>query len=99
MKKDEKLSAAVKLVNEAILAEHKRLEALAKTEENDPILVEGETSAGYYCQMMADSKDVARILFDYNYPVWRVIEEDAPEGMWEELGREFGLKTVCSVDL
>lgn len=99
MKKNEKLSAAVKLVNEAILAECKRLEVLAKTEESDPILVEGETSAGYYCQMMVDPKDVARILLDYNYPVWCVLEEDAPDAMWEELGREFGLKTVCSVDL
>lgn len=99
MEKDEELSAAVKLVNEAIVAEYKRLETLAKPEENDPILVEGETSAGYYCQMMVDPKDVARILLDYNYPVWRVIEEDMPDGMWEDLGRKFGLDHVCSVDL
>ncbi len=99
MKKDEKLSAAVKLVNEAIAAEYKRLEFLVKTEENDPILVEGETSAGYYCQMMVEPKDVARILLDYNYPVWRVLEEDAPDAMWEDLGRKFGLTTVSSFDL
>lgn len=99
MKKDEKLASAVKLVNEAIAAEHKRLEILAKTEENDPILVEGETSAGYYCQMMVDPKDVASIMLDYNYPVWRVLEEDAPDNMWEELGYKFGLAHVCSVDL
>lgn len=99
MKKDERLSAAVKLVNEAIAAEYKRLESLAKAEENDPILVEGETSAGYYCQMMVDPKDVARILLDYNYPVWRILEEDAPDGMWEDLGRKFGLTTVSSFDL
>lgn len=99
MKKDERLSAAVKLVNEAIATEYRRLESLANTEENDPILVEGETSAGYYCQMMVDPKDVARILLDYNYPVWRVLEEDAPDGMWEDLGRKFGLTTVSSFDL
>ncbi len=99
MKENEKLSAAVKLVNEAIAAEHKRLEALAKAEENDPVLVEGETSAGYYCQMMVNPKDIARILLDYNYPVWRVLEEDAPDGMWEDLGRKFGLTTVSSFDL
>ena len=99
MKNDEKLSTAVKLVNEAIAAEYKRLEALAKAEENDPILVESETSAGYYCQMMVNPKDVARILLDYNYLVWRVLEEDAPDGMWEDLGRKFGLGSVCSVDI
>ena len=44
---DEKLVEAVKLVNEAIVAEYKRLEDIAKTEEGDPILIEGETTAGY----------------------------------------------------
>ena len=44
---DEKLVEAVKLVNEAIVAEYKRLEGIAKTEEGDPILIEGETTAGY----------------------------------------------------
>ncbi len=68
-------------INEAIAAEYKRLESLAKAEENDPVLVEGETPAGYYCQMMVNPKDVACILLDYNYPVWRVLEEGAPDGM------------------
>ncbi len=99
MKKDEKLSAAVKLVNEAIAAEYKRLESLAKTEENDPILVEGETSAGYYCHLMVDPKDAAKIMLEYDYPVWHVLEEDAPDAMWEDLGRKFGLESVCSVDV
>lgn len=44
---DEKLVEAVKLVNEAIVAEYKRLEDIAKTEEGDPILIEGGTTAGY----------------------------------------------------
>lgn len=38
---DGKLIEAVKLVNEAIVAEYKRLEDIAKTEEGDPILIEG----------------------------------------------------------
>ena len=45
---DEKLAEAVKLVNDAIMAEYKRLEKIAKTEEDDPILIEGETTAGYF---------------------------------------------------
>lgn len=44
---DEKLVEAVKLVNEAIVAEYKRLEDIAKAEEGDPILIEDETTAGY----------------------------------------------------
>jgi len=99
MKKDDKLISAVKLVNEVIIAEYKRLEEISKTEEGEPIMVEGETTAGYFCQLMVDPKDVAKIMLDYNYPVWRVLEEDAPDGMWEDLGCKFGLAHVCSVDL
>lgn len=99
MKKDDKLTSAVKLVNEAIMAEYKRLEEVLKNGEGEPIMVEGETISGYYCQLMVNPKDVSKIMLDYNYPVWRILEEDAPDGMWEELGRKFGLKTVCSVDL
>ena len=99
MAKDEKLHEAVKFVNEAIMAEYKRLEEIAKTEEGDPIMIEGETTAGYFCHMMVDPKDCAKIALEYNYPVWHVLEEDYPDGMWEDLGRKFGLETVCSMDL
>lgn len=76
-----------------------KYESVAETEERDPIMVEGETSTGYYCQLMADPKDVAKILLECNYPVWRVLDEDAPRAMWEYLGRKFGLEYVCSVGL
>lgn len=99
MTKDEKLISAVKLVNGAIMAETERLKSIASGSEQDPVLVEGETEADYYCQLMVDPKDVANIMLDYNYPTWKILEEDAPDGMWEELGRKFGLKTVCSVNL
>ena len=76
-----------------------KYETIAKAEEQDPILVEGETSAGYCCQLMVGPKDVAKILLEYDYPVWRVLEEEAPDEMWGDLGRKFGLEHVCSVDL
>ena len=97
--KNDKLDSAVNLVNEAIIAEYKRLEEIAKTEEGDPIMVEGETTAGYFCQMMVNPKDVAKIALEYNYPVWRILQQDYPDSMWEDLGRKFGLATVCSIDL
>lgn len=99
MSKDDKLHEAVKLVNDAIRSEYKRLEEIAKTEEGDPILVEGETTAGYFCHMMVDPKEVAKIALEYNYPVWHILGEDYPDAMWEDLGRKFGLATVCSMDL
>lgn len=99
MTKDEKLISAIKLVNKAIATETERLKAVATSDEQSPILVEGETETGYYCQLMVDRKSVAKIMLRYDYSTWRVLEEDAPDEMWEELGWELGLKTVCSVDL
>ena len=99
MEENEKLVSAVKSVNEATRAERQRLEEIARTEEGEPILVEGETTAGYYCQLMVDPKDAAKIMLEYDYPVWHVLEEDAPDAMWEDLGRKFGLEHVCLVDL
>ena len=95
----DKLHEAVKLVNDAIMDEFKRIEKIAKTEESEPIMIEGETTAGYFCHMMVDPKDVAKIVLEYNYPVWHILEHDYPDGMWEDLGRKFGLATVCSIDL
>ena len=95
----EKLSAAVKLVNEAISAEYDRVKALADTEEGEPIMIEGETTTGHFCRMLVDPKDVAKLALEYNYPVWKVLEEDFPDDMWRELGRKFGLETVCAMDL
>lgn len=86
-------------MDEAIRAERKRLEETSKAEDGEPIMIEGETTTSYFCQMMVDPKDVARIMLDYDYPVWRVLEENAPDAMWEEFDYKFGLAHVCSVDL
>lgn len=97
--KDEKLISAVTLVNKVIATKTERLKAVATGDEQDPILIEGETETGYYCQLMVDPKSLTKIMLRYDYSTWRVLVEDAPDEMWEELGREFGVKTVCSVDL
>ena len=99
MGKDDKLSAAVKLVNEAIAAETEKLKAIASGNDQDPVLVEGETETGYYCQMIVDPKEVARVYLRHDYPTWRVLEEDAPDAMWDELASTFRLKSVSSADL
>lgn len=96
---EEELEMARVRVLDAIAEEKKRLEEIAATDEGDPILIEGETTAGYYCHLMVDPKEVAKIALEYNYPVWRILKEDYPGGMWEDLGRKFGLATVCSIDL
>ena len=94
-----KLEDAVAVVQKEIRDLRAKYESVAKTEEQDPILVEGETSAGYFCQLMVNPQEVAKIFVDYDYALYRVLGEDAPDAMWEDLGRKFGLEHVCSVDL
>jgi len=57
-------------------------------------MIEGETTAGYYCQLMVNPQEVAKIFVDYDYALYRVLGEDAPDAMWEDLGRKFGLEHV-----
>lgn len=92
-------ATAFRIVKDAINREEERLRKIANTEEQDPILLEGETSTGHYCQMMVDPKDVARILLKYDYPIYHLLMDDAPDEMWAELGRTYGLMTICGVDL
>lgn len=94
-----KLEDAVAVVQKEIRDLRAKYETIAKAEEQDPIMVEGETTTGYYCQLMVDPRDVAKIFADYDYALYRVLGEDAPDVMWEDLGRKFGLEHVCSVDL
>lgn len=100
-----KLVEALELVNQRISDERTRLEAITLVKDSnelDPVLVEGETEAGYWVQTWvgeADLQWIAETLLKYDYPIYKVLGEDFPDAMWEELGRHFGLKTVTSVDL
>ena len=67
--------------------------------QDHPIMIEGETTAGYFCQLIVSPQEVAKIFVDYGYALYRVLSEDAPDAMWEVLGRKFGLEHVCSVNL
>ncbi len=97
--KEEKnrLSDAVRIVKEAIDTERKRLEAIK--EDDDPIMLVGETVTGYYAQLMVNPKTVARIMLDYDYPLWTILDEEAPQGMWDQLAKVFGLDCVSEVDI
>ena len=75
-------------------------EILSKTDEElEPVMVDGETSKGYYVQTMINPKIPARIMLDYDYPIFAVLGDDAPDAMWNEMALELGLETVTSVDL
>lgn len=102
--KDEKQAdkAAVERVKQMISDYRTIVEGVTLLKEGacpDPVMIEGETRTGYYCQLMVDPRDIAPILLKYEYPIYRVLEEDPPEQMWCELGEKFGLDTVTSFDL
>ena len=62
-------------------------------------MVESETTAGYFCQLMVNPQEVAKIFIDNDYALYRVHGEDARDAMREDLSRKFGLENICSVDL
>ena len=49
-----KLEDAVAVVQKEIRKWRAKYESIAKAEEQDPIMVEGETTAGYFCQLMVN---------------------------------------------
>lgn len=96
-KEEEKAREVVAL---AISDYRTQLESITLTQDDpDPIIVEGETRTGYYCQMMVNPKDVARIILKYDYPVFAILEEEPPQGMWDDLAEWYGLDSVSSFDL
>lgn len=97
--REKTISEAVRLVNAEIEAVRKRLEDISQTEEASPILVEGETSAGYFAQIMASPSEVAKIMLKYDYHFWNILEQDAPDNMWLDIAEMVGLESVSSVDI
>ena len=98
-KPDIPLSEAVRIVRAAIKAEEDRLQRIADSQEEEPIMLEGETSAGYIVHVMSDPAKVAKVLLDYDYPLYKVLEEDWPQEMWDALAQMVGLESVYSVDM
>lgn len=92
---------AQETINLAISDYRTGLEALTLTDKKDldPIMIDGETRTGYYCQMMVSPREVAEIVLKYDYPVFAVLEEEPPQAMWDELANRFGLDSVTSFDL
>ena len=90
---------AINVVKAAIAAEVKRLEAITIKDDPEPVMLEGETSRGYQVQTMINPAKVAKVMLDYDYPTYKILKEDAPQGLWDELAKLVGLDSVYSVDL
>lgn len=95
----DELLNAVKVVQAAIKAKEDRYRRIASTEEQDPILIEGETRTGYDCQLMVDPKDVAQVFLDYDFALWDTVVGEVSDSMWDRLAEIYGLDRVYSVDL
>lgn len=51
-----KLEDAVAVIQKRIREWHTKYESVVKAEEQDPIMVEDETTAGYFCQLIVDPR-------------------------------------------
>lgn len=99
-KKDGKeLLKAIEIVQAEICRCREEYEEIARTEEGDPVMLEGMTTTRHDCHLLVDPKIVAKVFLKYDYPVWNTLGDDAPTAMWDELADIFGLGDVYHVDL
>ena len=95
----DELLNAVKVVQAAIKAKEDKYRKIASTEEQDPILIDGETKTGYECQLMVDPRDIAQVFLDYDFALWDTVIGEVSDSMWDRLAEIYGLDRVYSVDL
>ena len=95
----DELQNAVKIVQAAIKAKEEKYKKIASTEDQDPIMVEGETRTEYECRLLVDPKEVAQVFLDYNFALWDTVVGEVPDAMWERLAEIYGLYRVYAVDL
>ena len=88
-------------VNQRIIAEYSRLEAIVDTPagKREYITVRGEMHNGCRVQMLVDPGPIAQIMLDYDYPVYRVLLWIHPRGMWEAIARYLGFRKVFPVQI
>lgn len=96
---EDTLSDAVRQVNAKITDLRAKLERMVKDTEASPVSVDGGTSTGCCATAQIARNEVAEVMLRYDYPVWHVLEEDAPEEMWDEIARLVGFEHVSSVDI
>lgn len=96
---EDTVSDAVQQVNAKIADLRTKLERIVKDSEATLIAVKGETATGSCAIAQIARNKVAKVMLRYDYPVWYVLEEDAPDEMWDEIARLVGFECVSSVDI
>lgn len=62
-----KLEDTVAIVQKGIHKWREKYESVANENgQGHPIIIEGETTAGYFCQLMVNPQEVAKIFVDYD---------------------------------
>ena len=89
----------IKTVKELIDKERNVLRKIAQDPEADPIMIDGITSKNVYVSGKVAADKVAKIMLEYDHPIYSVLGEDAPDDMWKRLAEEFGLDNISSVDI
>ena len=94
----EKLSEAV-IVEQKMAEIEENLRGYADAAEGEcgRAVLDGRTTTGYDAFITLDGGKVARILLNYNYPLYTAMGLDYPDEMWAELAELVGLYVVSGV--
>ena len=88
------LKNAVAVVQKEIRGLRAKYESVTKTEEQDPIMVEGKNRLGIIANKWQARKTSLRFCLNMIIRFGVCMTKDAPRAMWEDLGRELGLEHV-----
>ena len=93
------LPEAVRIVNAAIEARTRRMREIADGKVHRPIEITGETETDYPAAVQVDSAKACKIMLDYNEPIYRTLDIEYPEGLWDALADLAGIHVVGSIDV
>ena len=95
----EELEQAVEIVKDAIHTVEEEYRQILSGADQSSIVLEGVTDKDFNCSIMVDPKDIAEFFLRWDYAIYLVLEEDAPDEMWREIGEFYGIQTACGVDI
>ncbi len=53
-----------------------------------------ETTTGFECKMWVARMDIAKVLLEYNYPLFLAMGQPSPNDMWDKLAGIYGVARI-----
>lgn len=61
---------------------------------DDYVELDAITTTGFDCKMWVDKKDIAKVLLEYDYPLFSVMRRRSPKEMWNKLASIYGMGDI-----